>query len=651
MKDRSCSCRFPLAVAASTLVLASFAGETRYWQLSGGGDVAIPSNWGVQSIAETDGLAIKNSGTFTMSADVTCDRFVPWEHGLTWTLDFTGHTLTAKGTATPAFAHNVNNFNLTLTGGTVSIPEGGASAIFGLAREAWQADKYNACVTLTGNSTLVETPKTLVNWGSNQWLKVTNGSALKTKELQFGADEVATVSGGKVSCWPDNGIRVDNATLQCTAASAQTLTIGGKFSLRNRFELANNGKLVNFASFQFKGTNSVLEIDNASWTTAGMSYTPIFGAGSLVEVKNGGQLIFGNGPAGASNAGRFWFGSACPYLPNRIRVTGQGSKIKCENTGTSALVGQTGSATNELYVADGGLAEFNDLSVGRGGSNTRVVVAAGGTVTTASGKDVYIGFDGNSGHSSIIVDGGSFTAGNRLFCGYENSVGNALRILNGGTMSIANGLYTASASNGTSRENTIEVANGATLSVDSFAAYGASQRLDVSNATFTVQHRADIPLYGANDEITVTLSGTTPKIKTGVDGDTWVNTISLMSRKATWRFEIPAGGYVSAPIESTSGMIEFSNGGTTLEFDLSGIEDSSHPRTDVPLMKAASGSYINISQAQLDKWLAAEPKLSDGRSCKLVFEKNGVKSTAGSRNPDAIYLRVPGNMGLFVVVK
>lgn len=88
-----------------------------------------------------------------------------------------------------------------------------------------------------------------------------------------------------------------------------------------------------------------------------------------------------------------------------------------------------------------------------------------------------------------------------------------------------------------------------------------------------------------------------------------------------------------------------------MEFDLSGIENSSHPRMDVPLIKAAPGSNCYINRAQLDKWLAVETKLSDGRKCKLIFERNGVKSVAGLETPDAVYLRVPGNHGLFIVVK
>ena len=115
---------------------------------------------------------------------------------------------------------------------------------------------------------------------------------------------------------------------------------------------------------------------------------------------------------------------------------------------------------------------------------------------------------------------------------------------------------------------------------------------------------------------------------------------------------IPADGYAEAPIEAVSGRILVANmNKTSFSFDVSALSFEGRMQMNVPLMKTNGESFIDVTEEQANAWIAAAPTLDNGtRKCKIVFEKNGVRHTTYVEDPQAVYLRVPSNRGLFIVV-
>jgi T5SS/PEP-CTERM-associated repeat protein/autotransporter-associated beta strand protein len=195
------------------------------------------------------------------------------------------------------------------------------------------------------------------------------------------------------------------------------------------------------------------------------------GSNNTMEISNGATVVNSNG----------YIGFNASSANNTVSVTGSNSTWS--NTGFYLSVGAGGS-DNSLEISDGGTVSVQNLYLGynKSSSNNTVTVTGPDSTLVASG-DVAVGAYG-SDNRLVISDGATVTSG--VFGDYGSGVGGAFGSNNSVLITGNGSRWTATDANrqflvgySSSSANTLEVADGGILSTVA-AAVGAEGSLNNS---------------------------------------------------------------------------------------------------------------------------------------------------------------------------
>jgi T5SS/PEP-CTERM-associated repeat protein/autotransporter-associated beta strand protein len=220
-------------------------------------------------------------------------------------------------------------------------------------------------------------------------------------------------------------------------------------------------------------TSNVLGVSGpgTQLTNAGNLMVGLSGSNNTMEISNGATVVNSNG----------YIGFNASSANNTVSVTGSNSTWS--NTGFYLSVGAGGS-DNSLEISDGGTVSVQNLYLGynKSSSNNTVTVTGPDSTLVASG-DVAVGAYG-SDNRLVISDGATVTSG--VFGDYGSGVGGAFGSNNSVLITGNGSRWTATDANrqflvgySSSSANTLEVADGGILSTVA-AAVGAEGSLNNS---------------------------------------------------------------------------------------------------------------------------------------------------------------------------
>jgi hypothetical protein len=288
--------------------------------------------------------------------------------------------------------------------------------------------------------------------------------------------------------------------------------------------------------------------------------------------QHGGQCysnrveILGGSTFYATN-GTTIVGTIAPYFGNVLSVSGAGTTAKFGGGSYAINIGQGGSCSNRFEVLDGAQVEVN-----------------GSLYLTEAYSESQWGY---------APDGTTIVRG----------IGNELRIEGAGStltgVHPTRSLVLGSHTNG--NENVIHVGDGATLTWPFFLTItGFDNAVVVSNGTFNLAGplRAvwNNPAAEVAGRTRFVFAGAAPKLVTPSPYN------STFQNGAILRFEVPAAGWLEAPLQMTGGdsSVQFDDD-TQLEIDAKAFNKAGGG--DVPLV--STGKKLDISDALLASWNAA----------------------------------------------
>jgi len=232
----------------------------------------------------------------------------------------------------------------------------------------------------------------------------------------------------------------------------------------------SNGAIVNC-------TNATL---SANGTTSSNNAAIVTGTGSQWNIDNNSRLIVGNDDSGntltIANGGVVNAGTIC-YIGsgsggssnNSVLVTGAGSQLNLNNSGTSTLGLGYATANNTLIISNGASVSAGIVYVGMAGGNSNsmnnTLVATGPTTTLNATWDVSRVGNHGPGNTMIISSGAVFNCFGLRIGDDSNACYNTL-IVNGATLS-SGGLFNVG---GYGSNNTVIVTNGGNVACTSTSA-------------------------------------------------------------------------------------------------------------------------------------------------------------------------------------
>ena len=527
------------AVMATTWTQVLFAYAVKAWQGKSDKDLSSRANWSDSADLPETELAVGfiPGGTYYMEKDCSFARLLMNQQDA-GTVEFAlgeGRTLTLLGSDTSAaFRATVNGSHsvFKVTSGTIDqVFTPGVSRAAGAVYQIADAATVGFTNIFEGASTTLNSHFLHHAFGTNNWLIVRNGAVVNA-DLRF---------GGGTAC--DNGIRIDDATLNLTSwtnnynrslsildGSSDYFCVGfNNNSYGDSLILANGGTIKNpdrnaitkwcvgyngadGAKLVFDGNDSVYEM-------AGRTYVGGYNksCSNTLSVTGGAHLKM------TGTDGRFWTGRFSGDNYNTISVSGTGTKLSGSATSDS-IVGREGSG-NVLDVSDG--AEVT-LSGGlRVGSDTNacanVLRVSGGSTLDIGAKTLYVGYLGCSHSNRVSVSG----TGSSLSCGW---------MLIGSQSWVAFG-------------NTLNVENGASVSMGTLEVCGSNSVLRIDNASVAVSKQAHVssPNSVSCGTAVLEIVGANPSLHAKE---------TLRIRKNTaMRFVLPSQAYEHSPL-SSDGRIE-----------------------------------------------------------------------------------------------
>jgi len=397
---------------------------------------------------------------------------------------------------------------------------------------------YSSVISGTDNRALVTGLNSLWNAsGTNGQLVVGGGGS---------GNQLDITQGGRVNCWLARLMGISNGVHVADAGSVwnigQDLKVGDEDDWGNSVTIAD-GARVDARSTILAGDGGILRLNGP---LSVLNNTELLNVGDEYGTQN--QFIIADG-ARVNDAAAYLGGSVSAFFAirnnqNSALVTGPGSLW---NNTNDLIIGSTGS-DNSLTIADSGQVNnnssylgFYDYSghntvrvtgpnsvwrnqqqvvVGLAGSQNRVVISAGGQVTSVHSA---IGSRLSRDNSALVTDPGSaWQNSGDLSVGSAGHL-NRLTITNGGRVSSFNGLIGAQpAGYPLGRSNTVLVTglgsiwiNAAALAVGPYNSFnqlrieeGAAvwaNSVSVGNATDTISNVVAV----SNGALTVTnLAGT-----------------------------------------------------------------------------------------------------------------------------------------------
>ncbi len=215
---------------------------------------------------------------------------------------------------------------------------------------------------------------------------------------------------------------------------------------------------------------------------------------NTLTIKNGADADFEDGSVTV--------GASADTDHNNVYVTGAGSTVS--NTG-ALRIGTGGSSSNLLSVLSSAtFASNGDVYIGQTADSdlNRLAVSGGATLSTASSRDVYVGYNG-SNNSLMVTSGGQANLADRLEIGYYGTNTTVQVTGTGSLLAVSNRIQFGT---GGGENNTLTVSNGATLT-----------------------NGNDVTFYSSNNAMTVAGSGSMATL-TGLDlgyGSSTGNTLTV----------------------------------------------------------------------------------------------------------------------------
>ena len=522
---------------AATVQLRQWTGN------AGDNDIAKHKNFNSTDL-EDENLAIGGfpAGRYTMSEDSAVARFLMNKSDQEVEFDLgEGRVFTVVGTddsknvafrATANGSHSV----FKVTSGTIN-------QIYDPSRYTYvNGDKYTVWQIgdsgVVGFTNIFEGASTRLNsyflyhaFGSDNCLKIRDG-AVVSADLRFGG---GTSHG--------NGVVIDNATLNLTSwtnnyykslsildGRADYFCVGfNNNSYGDSLILANGGTIKNpdrnaitkwcvgyngadGAKLVFDGNGSVYETTDRTYV-GGYNKS----CSNTLSLTGGAHLKM------TGSDGRFWTGRFSGDNFNTISVSGAGTKLTGSATSDS-IVGREGSG-NVLDVSDG--AEVT-LSGGlRVGSDTNacanVLRVSGGSKFDIGAKTLYVGYLGCSHSNRVSVSG----MNSSLSCGW---------MLIGSQSWVAFG-------------NTLNVEDGASVSLGTLDVCGSNSVLRIDNASVAVSKQAHI---SSTNRVSC---GTAVLEIVGANPSLHAKETLRIRKNTAMRFVLPSQAYEHSPL-SSDGRIE-----------------------------------------------------------------------------------------------
>lgn len=438
-------------------------------------------------------------------------------------------------------------------------------------------------------------------------------SAFRTGNNADGSGTRVVITNGTVR-------QVYDLELYPTTDSNKALVqIGNGGALIHDFKVeVEKGGVLDAYKLQFTaGTNNVLHVRNGGEVKIGNGGMTIFNAssfGHLLQIDAGAKFDKYFESTITDNLWRPVFGGAtgcCVSLGNSTVLETLGvTQIQPPNSGSGGsgnILELRGSAFNFKYTAP------------TTGTYVYLYTSKGSVLKVSEGAvldfDQYRFWHVDSVDSQFIVKGKGSTVkstNNSAFnCGYNNNAKYVIE--DGGLLDLPSGEWrfgVAEASAGVSNLSFI-VRNGGVAKINQFMiGYdSAKNRPRFTNVTFDDGSFSGAQFLCPNSSLSentvLTLAGTNPKVKAKflyINNPTPATPTKVV-------FDIPAGGYAEAPLETTGTVALKIEAGVEFEFKVADTENFS----DVLLAKSNAG--FNLGEGVLAAMNEAVPKNLNARVC------------------------------------
>jgi T5SS/PEP-CTERM-associated repeat protein len=270
--------------------------------------------------------------------------------------------------------------------------------------------------------------------GSFNQLTVIGGGSVTANNASVGFDSNANNNAvlvtGAGSVWSNAG----NVAIGYAGSGNSLMITNGAmvFSANGYVGQATNTSAGNTVSITDAGS---------IWSNSGSLYVGQYGGGNRLTIRNGGQVVNGDGYIGwdgqatnntvlVADAGSAWINNNDLYVgwfgSNGWLIVTNGAKVM-DQTGNIGMLGSNNtvlvSGANSLWGNVGA------LYVGRTGSNNTLVINTGALVTNGSG---WIGLNTNAFNNAVLVTGAGSVWSNYYHLGVGVSgSGNSLVVSNG----------------------------------------------------------------------------------------------------------------------------------------------------------------------------------------------------------------------------
>lgn len=553
-------------------------------------------------------IASLQAGTYTLASDLLTGRlFIDGSSPRNTVFDLGTSTLSLLGYKRDKlhplnFSSSGSTFQL--LSGTIhlletheSLPANGwymgPYPVLALPRVQESKSRNMTFVVGGGSAALLHVGEIHCQYGTNNWLVVTNGGvvAIGGTGTKIGESTGSETDDACAERAVLNGIRVVDGGVYSNAnadASHNFYLFGIPGSMSNTFEVVDGGRLIGWNCFNLRASSGNVLAFRGNATRqvfgddSGWFVSTINGLGTRLEITDGAHLEMLSG-SGASN-GRIWIGQSSASSSNVVAVSGIGSYLFCQSVGT--YVGETSSSCNRMEITEGGFVRTSLVRLGQGGSLSepanfnRLIVASGGVFVDNVGLVVGHGAYCSS-NSLEIVSGGSVTNYDVAVGNSETAIGNAIDVSDGvlsvtrniafgakGSWSRMNvrdcgrvnvvGAFVCGASDGTVSNSVVEVGSGGRLSSDRFEVYGANHTFVLSNGVVEVGRDVLLPSGNSATDggMSLVLGGTNPVFR--VEGEN--HRLSIRADTVV-TFAVPESGYVEPVLHAPNGVVSIGDEG------------------------------------------------------------------------------------------
>lgn len=383
----------------------------------------------------------------------------------------------------------------------------------------------NATLRIGGTTKIGVTASTV-----NAWMEVLNGATATTKTINFQSS--------------DGRLTVSNATL-----SATKLAIGASGMYSNRVQVLD-GSVANADEFVFQSGSNRIEISDSVYTATKVcnfgwqenfdvhdSVLEACGQNTLLTIP---KINIGTSTSGKTDRNQLIVRDLATADIRETFFISSNNRLSVSDATYYATngfqLGYTSAATGNVATVSGSSARFVRAGnvFGSGRYNTfelgdRAIWDIGGVNVTLMGS---------TDHNTLRVTGGAVLRNVCETPGDQN--------------------FYIGSDNDTHGDNTMEILDGATVSVERFFVRGVNNRIIVSNATLNASSTAGYGIWighGSNSAGNkLIIRGTTPRVA--------LNEYKS-AKGSSIRFEVPAAGYANGYVPVTARILN--PGSTTTE--------------------------------------------------------------------------------------